>query len=253
MATYLLRFDDVCPAMNWDVWERIELGLDELGIRPLVAVVPDNRDDKLAVSAPRADFWERVRSWQARGWTIGLHGYQHVAAGAPGGILGPSRRSEFTGLSAADQEQRLRRATAIFSREGVEPTVWVAPWHSFDETTLSILPAIGIRLVSDGPGLYPHEDRSMLWFPQQLWRFKRIPLGVLTVCHHVNAWSVEDTDRWLGTVRRLAPRIGNMTVLSEVYAGKDRSRLDRALWGTARLGSRVARLSAGTRQRAESA
>src|SRR5260370_42375028 len=46
-------------------------------LKPILAVVPDNQDPMLKVDAPVADFWDRVRQWQARGWTIALHGYQH--------------------------------------------------------------------------------------------------------------------------------------------------------------------------------
>jgi len=39
-----------------------------------MAVIPDNRDRELMVSAPGVDdFWNSVRSWQKRGWTVGLH------------------------------------------------------------------------------------------------------------------------------------------------------------------------------------
>src|SRR5688572_204516 len=130
MATYLLRFDDVCPSMNWRAWDAIEGELVRLGIRPMVAIVPDNRDGKLKVSDDQPDFWDRVRTWQTRGWTIGLHGYQHVDTGGRGGILRSGKHSEFVGLSAGEQEDRLRRAVQIFAHEHVTPTVWVAPWHS---------------------------------------------------------------------------------------------------------------------------
>lgn len=251
MATYVLRFDDVCPSMNWRAWDAIEPELVRLGIHPLMAIVPDNRDRKLRVSDDRPDFWDRVRTWQARGWTIGLHGYQHVDMGGRGGIVRMGKHSEFTGLSANEQEDRLRRAAQIFAEEHVTPTVWVAPWHSFDEVTLSILPKIDIRIVSDGPGLYPYEDASsMMWFPLQLWgRFVRTPIGVLTVCHHINGWSVADVKGWLDTVQRFAPRIGDMQAISRAYAGRGRSSMDRALWGTARLGRHMTRTLMGMSQR----
>src|SRR5690349_25091254 len=38
-ACYLLRFDDICPAMNWTVWAAIEPMLERRGISPLIAVV----------------------------------------------------------------------------------------------------------------------------------------------------------------------------------------------------------------------
>src|SRR5436309_501178 len=59
-ARYVVRFDDVCPTMNWSVWARIEPVLAKHNVRPLLAVVPDNRDPKLMIEPPRANFWDRV-------------------------------------------------------------------------------------------------------------------------------------------------------------------------------------------------
>ena len=74
---YLLRFDDICPTMNWRVWAEIETVLVQRQLKPLLAVVPDNRDPGLQVDSPAGDFWDRARVWQERGWTIALHGFQH--------------------------------------------------------------------------------------------------------------------------------------------------------------------------------
>ena len=55
-AHYLFRFDDICPSMNWRAWDDIETILCDQRIKPILAVVPDNRDDALRVSAPNARF-----------------------------------------------------------------------------------------------------------------------------------------------------------------------------------------------------
>src|SRR5262245_38354882 len=73
-SRYLIRFDDICSTMNWLVWDAIESQLIRYAVRPILAVVPDNRDPNLIVDPPRSDFWERVRRWQSRGYTIALHG-----------------------------------------------------------------------------------------------------------------------------------------------------------------------------------
>ena len=63
--------------MNWRIWRLLERDLFGLNIKPMMAVIPDNRDRELMVNAPGVgDFWNSVRSWQEHGWTIGLHGYQ---------------------------------------------------------------------------------------------------------------------------------------------------------------------------------
>ena len=66
-SRYLIRFDDICPTMNWSVWESVESILLKYHIKPILAVVPDNQDPQLVVDAPRPDFWEKVRQWQSYG------------------------------------------------------------------------------------------------------------------------------------------------------------------------------------------
>src|ERR1051326_483182 len=106
-ARFLLRFDDICPTLNWRVWSRLESILERHRVKPLLAVVPDNRDAKLMVDAPDPDFWARVRDWQARGWTIALHGYQHAYVTTDSGIVGLNAYSEFAGLAYAEQKRKI--------------------------------------------------------------------------------------------------------------------------------------------------
>src|SRR5262249_14642035 len=170
-AKYLIRFDDICPTMNWPIWERVEESLLDARIKPILAVIPDNQDLKLRVAQPNLEFWNKVRAWQTRGWTIGLHGYQHLAHTCDGGVLKINKWGEFSGLAYDVQRSKLQRALAIFDSEGVRPELWIAPGHSFDAITLRALEEIGIHFLSDGFSLYPYRDSSgMFWVPQQLWK-----------------------------------------------------------------------------------
>jgi len=200
---YLLRFDDICPTMNWDTWEHIERALVGLDLKPIVAVVPDNRDPFLEVGAPVDDFWFRVRAWQARGWSIGLHGYQHLCVTKDAGLMGINRASEFAGLPEVEQRRKLEEALSIFAREQVRADIWVAPAHSFDRVTVELLSEMGVTVVSDGFSLYPHRDSGgVLWVPQQLWSFRWRPCGVWTICIHHNSWSAEALNRFLAELQR---------------------------------------------------
>lgn len=189
-AKYLIRFDDVCPTMNWETWAAIEKILLEFKIQPMLAVVPDNQDPHLQVAPARPDFWEQVRRWQSLGWTIGLHGYQHRYVTTDAGIIGLNRYSEFAGLPASEQEAKLEKGLAIFSRERVRAEVWIAPAHSFDAATVAGLKKLHVNFINDGFFVFPHcETNGMLWVPQQLWGFRRMPCGVWTVCYHHNEWT----------------------------------------------------------------
>src|SRR5689334_4074686 len=123
-ARYLIRFDDLCPTMNWDMWSKIESVLVEHKVAPLLAVVPDNQDKKLVAGPAREDFWDRIRSFQARGWSIGLHGYQHLYVTRERGIVGIQPRSEFAGLSAELQKDKLQKAIQIFREQAIDPDLW---------------------------------------------------------------------------------------------------------------------------------
>lgn len=210
-ARYLLRFDDLCPAMNWEVWSEIEAALIEHEINPMLAVVPDNQDPMLDVQPAVDDFWDRVRGWQARGWTIGLHGFQHKYTAERAGIVTPRKKTEFAGFPAAVQEEKLRNGMAILRREGITPRVWIAPNNSFDGVTVSLLPRFGIHVVCDGCFRFPFVDRgNMTWVPQQLFGFRPAPTGVWTVCYHHNNWTASQTRKFREDLNEYGPNIGSL-------------------------------------------
>jgi predicted deacetylase len=208
-AQFLLRFDDICPTMNWSIWAEIEALLLQYKIRPILAVVPDNQDPKLMASPPVLDFWDRVRDWQACGWTIAMHGYQHVYVNGNRGLIGVTPQSEFAGLPRIVQNEKLLRGLDIFAREGVRADCWVAPSHSFDWTTVDLLAELGVRVISDGLWHWPHTDsRGVTWVPQQLWnRLRPMPPGVWTVCNHHSGWSEHETERFRHETERFASRL----------------------------------------------
>jgi len=163
----------------------------ESGIKPLVAVVPDNKDRTLIVDSARVDFWDRVRHWQKLGWAIGLHGYQHVYENNNVGLLKLRAQSEFAGIDRSAQKTKLEKSLAIFNAQGVRPDAWVAPSHSFDRHTVSLLADLGVLVISDGLWRWPHTDSNgIMWVPQQLWNdFGATGPGVWTVCYHHNSWT----------------------------------------------------------------
>jgi predicted deacetylase len=220
VAKYLLRFDDICPTMNWRVWSEIEAALIEQRIKPILAVVPDNQDPVLKVEPPVADFWARVRAWQARGWTIALHGFQHRYIAKRRGLVTPKKETEFAGVPAAEQEEKLRRGMEIFEQEGIKAQVWIAPSNSFDATTVALLPRFGIRIICDGFFRFPFVDRQeIFWVPQQLFHFRSAPPGVWTVCAHHNHWTTADLGRFRENLARYCAEMWSLDDVLQVWAG----------------------------------
>jgi predicted deacetylase len=228
LTRYLVRFDDICPTMNWTVWRQVEDALVEEGVQPILAVVPDNRDPNLTFDWPEPRFWRRVRRWQAQGWTIGLHGYHHRYETGDAGIIGRNRYSEFAGLSRAAQRRKIAAALEVFAQEGVVPDVWVAPAHSFDAITLEELAERGVRFVSDGYSLLPHlDERGLLWVPQQLGRFRRMPFGLWTVCLHHNRWRAAEISEFRARLKQYRARIASFREVVETYAEREARLADR--------------------------
>lgn len=226
-ARYLVRVDDVCPTMNWNVWNQIEDMLVRENVKPILAVVPDNVDEKLMVGESDPAFWDRVRGWAQRGWTIAIHGYQHKYLTRESGLIGLNPYSEFAGLPLDEQKCKLERALEIFHSQRLDPDLWVAPAHSMDANTLEALHQLGVKKVSDGFALYPHVDaRGTLWIPQQMWRFRPMPFGVWTVCLHPNDWSPKHLRRLRRSLERYREQIVSLEDVIPAYAKREANAFD---------------------------
>ena len=85
MLRFIIRLDDACPKMNREGWRRIEQMLDSYHIKPIVGIIPDNRDENFTWDVD-LDFWDiTVHRWADKGWTIAQHGCHHTALRNTGG------------------------------------------------------------------------------------------------------------------------------------------------------------------------
>ena len=185
-AQYLLRFDDLCPTYARDRWQQYAALIGEFGIRPILAVVPENRDPALEFAAPDPDFWPAMRTLEAAGATIGLHGYRHACTNRGRSLVPLHRESEFAGIPEPMQRQWIREGIVSLRSHGLDPTIWVAPRHGFDRATLRALRDEGMAVLSDGFARRPYLDERVLWIPQQLWAPAEKRDGLWTICLHAN-------------------------------------------------------------------
>ena len=184
-AKYIIRLDDASAFMNYSRWEPFYELFDKYSIRPIIAVIPFNKDPKMTKGPCDDNFWDRVREWQAKDYRIGLHGYEHLYSTHKGGILGFRYASEFAGVPLEKQKAMLAAGSRKFEEEGIRSDIFVAPSHSFDKNTLKAIKAVtGIRYISDGCFLNPVIINGLKWIPQQLWGPRKKSKGVWTICFH---------------------------------------------------------------------
>jgi len=192
-AKYIIRLDDACPTMNKDKWSKIEKILDKYNIKPIIAVIPNNKDTSMIVDEYDSTFWKKVKNWQKKGYYIALHGYEHLYVTQNSGLIPFNKQSEFAGLSFEEQSKKIKEGWEIFKKHDIKTNIWVAPSHTFDKNTLKALKQeTSISIISDGIGLNPFIKNGFKWIPQQLWRFKNMPFGVWTICLHPNTMSDMD-------------------------------------------------------------
>ena len=186
-AKYILRFDDACPTMDKRKWDKIETICDKYEIKPLIAVIPNNKDKSMMVDKYDEKFWDKIRDWQKKGWHIALHGFEHLYVTNKSGFLPFNKQSEFAGLSLKEQMIKIKKGWAIFQKEQIKSNIWIAPSHTFDRNTLLALKQeTNIDKISDGIALFPFIKYEFKWLPQQVWKFRKMPFGVWTSCFHPN-------------------------------------------------------------------
>lgn len=183
---YLIRFDDLCPTMLSEPLERY-LGLvGRYGIRPILAVIPDNQDPELHLRDRDSNFWDRIRFLEQGGATIAMHGYRHQCTSRGKSLLGLHAETEFAGVEESQQRMWIRCGLAILRDQGLCPRLFVAPRHGFDNSTLRALAREGLGILSDGFARRPFTRNDVIWIPQQLWEPVQKSSGLWTICIHTN-------------------------------------------------------------------
>lgn len=196
----LLRFDDICPTMNWEQWERAKQMMDKAGVTALLGVVPDCTDPDLMIDAPRPDFWEYIKELQNQGYTIAMHGYHHQFEIKADGLVTKNKISEFAGLPYEKQLVKIQKGKEILNSHGIMTNVFFAPAHSYDDNTLRALVSCGFKYVSDGLSSKPYKRQGITLLPCRSGGIPRMDKkdGYVTAVIHAHEWIRNDRVREKG-------------------------------------------------------
>ena len=168
--------------------------LDQYRVLPIVGVIPACADPKFkGVYALDEGFWEKARNWKQKGWTIALHGYQHLYGSQLGGINPVNQYSEYAGVDFETQRKMIRDGVRILNEHGLEAELFFAPAHTFDKNTLAALKEeSAIRIVSDTISSDVYFDDGIWFIPLQSGKARSLPVKTATFCYHPNSMSEKD-------------------------------------------------------------
>lgn len=189
-----VRLDDITPDMDWEKFRQLEKILDENSIAPLLGIVPDNQDPNLVKNPAMPDFEEQIKKWVAKGWSLSMHGWKHIYTTKKGGLFPLNNFSEFAGVSKEKQRDMIFDGKEKLQRMGVNTNIFMAPAHSFDKNTLSLLKEAGFQYITDGFGDCPYEWRGLTFLPIAFQKNKDIEKseGYTTLVFHTNTMNQQD-------------------------------------------------------------
>ena len=207
----LIRFDDIAANMNWDLMDKCEELFDKNNIKPVMGVIPNNKDKELLSYPKRENFWEIVERWKNKNWEIAMHGFTHIYDTNTNkkDFFSYGGRSEFFGHSIDVQLDKIKSGLKIFKENNIKIRVFYAPNHTYDKNTFEALKAAGINQVIDGYGLMPYENNNIHFIPQLFYKLYILPFGIQTTQIHLNYWNIEDYKKFEKFVKKNVSNIIN--------------------------------------------
>ena len=195
----LIRIDDIAENMNWDIMDKSELLFEKYSIKPVLGVIPNNKDAEFLAYPKKNDFWDKVRRWKDKGWEIAMHGYTHVydkMCKKTDDYFNYGGGSEFTGHSLDTQMSRIKNGLKKFEEEKIKIRAFFAPNQTYDKNTFVALKNCGINEVIDGYGLMPYTENNIKFVPQLIDKVLLLPFGIQSTKLHLNMWSQNDFDNF---------------------------------------------------------
>lgn len=188
MGKIMIRFDDICPTMDFEQWERAEKILRKYQIKPLIGVIPACEDPDLQINSYREDFWTWIKSLQKDGYYVAMHGVHHRFKSHQRGMIDNRSDSEFAGLTCEEQYQLIMEGKRILEEKGIRTDVFFAPAHSYDRNTIRALSRAGFKYMSDGKSRRAYRLDGLICLPTQSYRMFQTLGGHYTAIFHAHEW-----------------------------------------------------------------
>ena len=196
--------------MKWEFMERIEILFDDFDIKPVLGVIPDNKNlELLSYPKKNQNFWNQVRLWKNKGWEIGMHGTHHLYDKSCTKIdyLGHGGNTEFCGHPFHKQLEKIEMGLNKFRAERIPVRTFIAPNHTFDKNTLLALKKCGINEVIDGYGLMPYEEHEINFIPQLFYKIIKLPFGIQCFQIHLNYFKQKNFDDFKNFIKKNSKKI----------------------------------------------
>ncbi|MDB2329286.1 DUF2334 domain-containing protein [Candidatus Arcticimaribacter forsetii] len=208
-AKYIIRLDDACHQMPLEKWNIFESFFDDNNIKPIIGVIPLNKDKGLG-SNSNPDFWNLIKSWKNKGWSIAMHGLHHQCEKIipRHSFFKFGNKSEFVGKSLNNQTKIIQQSIDCFEQNNIEPGMFMAPSHTFDSYTLNALESsTRIRVITDGFSFRPFRKNNFIFIPQQLWSVRKLPFGLYTICIHPTSMKMDQIHKFIEELEKIAEHI----------------------------------------------
>tara|TARA_Y100000389_G_scaffold8175_1_gene7772 strand:- start:8 stop:772 length:765 start_codon:yes stop_codon:yes gene_type:complete len=214
----LIRMDDISENMNWALMDKCEKLFDKFKIKPLLGIIPINKDPELLKFPKNDRFWERVESWKNKGWEISMHGCNHLYTqkSDKNDIFNYGGNSEFYGLDYSMQLNKIKAGLEEFKKREIKVRSFFAPNHIYDSNTLKALKDSDIKIIIDGYGLFPYYKNEILFIPQLFYKEIFLPFGIQSTQMHINEWNDEAYNNFEIFVKKNYSKILNLNNIIEV-------------------------------------
>ena len=214
----LIRMDDISENMNWVLMDKCEKLFDKFKIKPLLGIIPINKDPELLKFPKNDRFWERVENWKNKGWEISMHGCNHLYTqkSDKNDIFNYGGNSEFYGLDYSMQLNKIKAGLEEFKKREIKVRSFFAPNHIYDSNTLKALKDSDIKIIIDGYGLFPYYKNEILFIPQLFYKEIFLPFGIQSTQMHINEWNDEAYNNFEIFVKKNYSKILNLNNIIEV-------------------------------------